>query len=196
MSEAIFQEESLPEPLVQNPQNLNWIFSERGQNFFRNVLNTVGRPESETAEASAARVIFSHTEKTKKSIDVAVEFLKEISSGFQVCYQSIQDIKCLNKKVVNLERSFVTLRDNLSLTNKWSSLLNSCGLQSSGGTNIVLNHVLQHFWSSVALDDSCDLDENSAPRSTSTAACSSSNSSQYVDELENIEAKSIQEHAG
>ena len=87
----------------------------------------------------------------------------------------------------------------MSLKNKClSSLLNSCGLQSSDETDIVLNYVLQHFWSSVVLNDSCDLDENSTLRdlSTSSAACSSSSSLQSVDGLENIEAKSIQEHAG
>ncbi|CAB4030591.1 Hypothetical predicted protein, partial [Paramuricea clavata] len=195
MSEIMLEEETTPIACLKNPQNLNWIFSKNGQAFFRKVLNTVGLPQSETVEASAARAIFSHTEK---SIDVAVEFLKEISTCFQVCYQNIEDIKCLNKKLVNLERSFVTLRDNLSIQNKWSSLLQSCGLQSSDGTNIVLNHVLQHFWSSVVLDDSCDLDENSAliHLSTTSVACGSSSSTQCGDELENIEGKSIQEHAG
>jgi hypothetical protein len=205
MSELLdLEEENTPTPCLTNPQNLNWIFSERGQAFFRKVLNTVGLAESETMESRAARAIFSHAKKTQKSIDVAVEFLKEISTCFQVCYQNIQDIKCLNKKMVHLERSFETLRDNLSIKNKWCLLLNSCGLQVSDATNIVLNHVLQHFWSSVVLENSGELDENSATIDLSTtsagsAACSSTaslESTQCVDELENIEAKSIQEHAG
>ncbi len=106
--------------------------------------------------------------------------------------------------MVHLERSFETLRDNLPIKNKWCLLLNSCGLQVSDATNIVLNHVLQHVWSSVALENSGELDENSATIDLSTtsagsAACSSTaslESTQCVDELENIEAKSIQEHAG
>ncbi len=205
MSELLdLEEENTPTPCLTNPQNLNWIFSERGQAFFRKVLNTVGLAESETMESRAARAIFSHAKKTQKSIDVAVEFLKEISTCFQVCYQNIQDIKCLNKKMVHLERSFETLRDNLSIKNKWCLLLNSCGLQVSDATNMVLNHVLQHFWSSVVLENSGELDETSATidlftTSAGSAACSSTaslESTQCVDELENIEAKSIQEHAG
>ena len=198
MSDVIFEDQNTSTLELKNPQNLSWIFSQRGQTFFRNVLDTVGRPGSKTVEASAARAIFSHM---IDSIDVADEFLKDVSCCFQVCYQNIEDIKCLNKKMVNLERSFGTLRDNVSLRNKWSLLLNSCGLQSSNATNIVLNHVLQHFWSSAVLDDTCDLDENSALKdlSTSFTACSPSSSLQCVNELKNIEAvqaESIQEHAG
>ena len=125
VSDVIFEDENTSTLELKNPQNLSWIFSQRGQTFFRNVLDTVGRPGSKTVEASAARAIFSHM---IDSIDVADEFLKEVSCCFQVCYQNIEDIKCLNKKMVNLERSFGTLRDNVSLRNKWSLLLNSCGL--------------------------------------------------------------------
>ena len=124
MSEMLdLEEESTSTPCLTNPQNLKWIFSERGQAFFRKVLNTVGLAESETMESRAARAIFSHAKKTQKSIDVAVEFLKEISTCFQVCYQNIQDIKCLNKKMVHLERSFETLCDNLSIKNKWCLMM-------------------------------------------------------------------------
>jgi hypothetical protein len=64
--------------LPHKSTKLKLASSERGQAFFRKVLNTVGLTESETLESRVARAIFSHTEKTKKSIDVAVEFLKEI----------------------------------------------------------------------------------------------------------------------
>ena len=106
-SEINFEEESMPKSRQKNPQNLNWICSELGQTFFRKVLNTIGGQESAMIEAVAARAIFSHTEK-RKSIDVAFEFLKEMSSCFEICYQNIQDVKCLNKKMVNLEKSFVS----------------------------------------------------------------------------------------
>ena len=60
MSDVIFEDENTSTLELKNPQNLSWIFSQRGQTFFRNVLDTVGRPGSKTVEASVARAIFSH----------------------------------------------------------------------------------------------------------------------------------------
>jgi hypothetical protein len=183
--------ENMPIPCVEIPQNLSWIYSEKGQTFFRKVLNIVGLPASEVNESSAARTILSHT---GQNIDaVVVDFLKEISTNFHVCYQNVEEIKCLNKKMTNLETSFTTLRNSCSIQNKWSLVLNSCNLQSSDATNILLNHVLQHFWSSVVLNGSCELSEDSE---LSNLSASSSSSTYCDDELENIEAESIQEHAG
>ncbi len=89
--------------ILTNPQNLNWIFLNMVKHFSARFLISLvlQRVQDESP--------------TQKSIDVAVEFLKEISTCFQVCYQNIQDIKCLNKKMVHLERSFETLSDDLSI---------------------------------------------------------------------------------
>jgi hypothetical protein len=116
----------------------------------------------------------------------------KISTNFHV-YQNVEEMKCLNKKMTNLETSFMTLHNSCSIQNKWSLVLNSCNLQSSDGTNILLNHVLQHFWSSVVLNGSCELSEDSE---LSNLSASSSSSTYCDDKLENIEAESIQEHAG
>ena len=43
--------ENMPIPCVEIPQNLSWIYSEKGQTFFRKVLNIVGLPASEVNES-------------------------------------------------------------------------------------------------------------------------------------------------
>ena len=42
---------------VEIPQNLNWIWSQKGRKFFHKVLEIVSNPENETAESSAARTL-------------------------------------------------------------------------------------------------------------------------------------------
>ena len=46
---------------VEIPQNLNWIWSQKGRKFFHKVLEIVSNPENETAESSAARTLLSKT---------------------------------------------------------------------------------------------------------------------------------------
>ena len=81
----------------------------------------------------------------QESIEVETNFVKQMSASFLVCYQNVEQINCQNKKTMNLERSFATLHDESFIKEKWSCLVGSCGLQTSDGANIRLNHVLQHF---------------------------------------------------
>ena len=103
-----------------------------------------------------------------------------------VCYQNAEQIKCPNRKMLNLERSFATLRDDSFINGKWSWVLCSCGLQNADGTNILLNHVLQHFWSSLVLQG---LHEVSKQGDDSSSSYSST-------VTQDIEVESIREHAG
>ena len=52
-----------------------------------------------------------------------------------------------------------TLREKASITTNWALLLDACGLDVSETTNNILNHVLQHFWTSIVLAESHDLNE-------------------------------------
>jgi hypothetical protein len=76
--------ENMPIPCVEIPQNLSWIYSEKGQTFFRKLLNIVGVPASEVNESSAARMILSHT---GQNIDVVVVDL----------FKDIYQFPCLSK---------------------------------------------------------------------------------------------------
>ncbi|CAB4019996.1 Hypothetical predicted protein [Paramuricea clavata] len=158
------------EPSLDIPANFDWIFLKNGQTLFLQVLKTVGVPESETIESNAARIMSS---KCEENIKVGTDFLKQMSTSFLVCYQNVEQIKCANQKMMKLEKSFLDLFDNPVLNLKWSCLVRTCGLQTSDGTNILLNHVLQHFWSSLVLHGSHELSEqgensNSVPINASS----------------------------
>ena len=42
---------------VHIPQNLNWIWSQKGRQLFHKVLQIVSNPENETGESSAAQAL-------------------------------------------------------------------------------------------------------------------------------------------
>ena len=189
---------------VEIPQNLNWIWSQKGRKFFHKVLEIVSNPENETAESSAARTLLSKTfqHNEDQHDDPALLFLKEISISFESCFRNVQDIKYVNVKMTKLESSFKTLREKPSITTNWALLLDACGLQSSETTNKILNHVLQHFWTSIVLSESHDLNEehdfvaNLSNSLSSTASSTSSTLHDNEHSVSSMEGKTIQEHAG
>ena len=189
MSELLSEDEDLSVGDVEIPENLNWIFSSKGQSFFGKVLHTVGVPESMTIESNAARTILSRTENSTFNTEVFTAFLKEISACFLASYTGAEQIKCSNKKIIVLEKSIKSLPEDLSLKKKWSCLLQSCGLEASDGTNTLLIHVIQHFWSFLILNESHEFIELD-----NSASCSSSSTTQSF--TDNIESKSIRDHAG
>ena len=109
-----------------------------------------------------------------------------MSASFLVCYQNAEQIKCPNRKMLSLERSFATLRDDYFINGKWSCVACSCGLQNADGTNILLNHVLQHFWSSLVLQGLHEVSKQG----------DDSNSSYSSTVTQGIEVESIREYAG
>jgi hypothetical protein len=114
-------------------------------------------PESETIESNVASIILSQIDnKNTVNTEVFTAFLKEISARFLACYTSADQIQCSSKKIIVLEKSITSLPEDLLLKKKWSCLLQSCGLETSDGTNILFIHVIQHFWSLV-LNDSREL---------------------------------------
>ena len=196
MAESDECEENMHWPCLEIPENLTWIYGRKGQIYFRDVLTIVGLPENETVESNAARTMLSKIMSTRtgtqnmdeidtQNMDVVVDFLKEMSTSFNDCYKNVEQIKCANKKMVILEKSFTSLHEKVSIKNKWSLLLNYCGVKSSDATNILLNHILQNFWSNLSFCVSRELD--------SAIGCSSSS---YDDAFESIEAESVQHHAG
>ena len=182
------------------PQNLNWIYSEKGRQFFHKVLENVSNPENEISESSAARTLLTRTFQNYEEVDdLAVSFLKELSISFDSCFRSVQGMKCVNAKTTKLESSFATLREKPSITTKWALLLDACGLQLSVGTNNILNHVLHHLWTSIVLGWSNEkhaLCTNLSNSLNSTTASTSSDFCQDEHDVSPIEANTIQEHAG
>ena len=116
---------SLAEPNLEIPTNVDWIYSENSRSFFQQVLETVGVQESETIESNAAREMLL---KYEENIEVVTDFLKQMSASFLVCYKNAEQIKCPNRKMLNLKRSFATLRDDSFINGKWSCVVCSCSM--------------------------------------------------------------------
>ena len=74
MSELLSEDKDLSVGDVEILENLNWIFSSKGQSFFGKVLHTVGVPESTTIESNAARTILSRTENNTFNTEVFTAF--------------------------------------------------------------------------------------------------------------------------
>ena len=91
----------------------------------------------------------------------------------------------LTRKWAFLKKRFKSLHEMVSIKSKWSLLLNYCGVKSSDATNILLNHILQNFWSNLSFCISRELD--------SAIGCSSSS---YDGAFESIQAESVEHHAG
>ena len=101
-------------------------------------------------------------------------------------------------KAKRLEANFVSFFNSPLFREKWYGLLHSSGLKSSSSDegNLVLHHVLQHFWScsvlheSPGLNDKPDGSETVSLCQTSSELCSSSSLAPC------IEDECIKEHAG
>ena len=97
--------------------------------------------------------------------------------------------------MTKLESSFKPLREKASITTNWGLLLDACGLDMSETTNNILNHVLQHFWTSIVLAECHDLnDEHESFTKLSDSL--SSNPHDEESDVNSIEGKTVQEHAG
>ena len=96
----------LAEPNLEIP-TVDWIYPENGRSFFQQVFETVGVQESETIKSNAAREMLF---KYEENIKVVTDFLKQMSASFLVCYQNAEQIKCPNRKILNLERNFATFK--------------------------------------------------------------------------------------
>ena len=169
----------------------------QGRQLFHKVLQIVSNPENETGESSAAQTLLSKTfqHDEGRCDNLAILFLKEISMSFHSCFRNVQDFKCVNVKMTKLESSFKTLREKASITTNWALLLDACGLDVSETTNNILNHVLQHCWTSIVLAESHDLNEEHE-FFTKLSDSLSSNPHDEENDVNSIEGKTVQEHAG
>ena len=179
---------------LETPGNLSWIHSQKGIDYFKEVLRGLSMAENETKEPDIAKSLLSLIEKKEKnSTEIVRNFLKEISNSFYKCYQLVQHVKCPNKKALVLERNFASLSSHSpSIEKEWGEILSSCGWEMSPNGCIVLNYILQHLWSCLLLNKSSGLPAESLSHNDSSTESSTSTTT----ELENIEIESIKEHGG
>jgi hypothetical protein len=85
--------------------------------------------------------------------------LEEISVSFLQYYNLVEHVKCPKKKVIDLERNFTSLSGHSSIKEKWAYLLTSCGSleTTSRSVYIILDRILQQFWSRLILHKSSGL---------------------------------------
>jgi hypothetical protein len=103
---------------LETPGNLSWIHSQKGIDYFKEVLRGLSMAENETKEPDIAKSLLSLIEKKEKnSTEIVRNFLKEISNFFYKCYQLVQHVKCPNKKALVLERNFASLSSHSGPTN-------------------------------------------------------------------------------
>ncbi len=143
-------EENSTEEEVETPDNLIWIYSPKGVEYFENVLKML--TITETSETQIAKSLLTSINNSEQNSAEAahralLNLLKEISVSFLECYHLVEHIKCPKKKVIDLERNFISLSGRQQIKEKWKCLLTSCGLLEtrSHSVSIVLEHVLQHF---------------------------------------------------
>ena len=114
-------------------------------------------------------------------MEVVFALLKVISNSFSDCYKNVEHINCSKNKVIQLERNFASVTTSTILCESWSSLLCVSGLEiTSKSCNIVLDHILQHFWSCLLL---YELKGLSHPIVGNDAECLATTST-YVENIE------------
>ena len=174
------------------PKSLNWISSRKGYENYRKVLeriahNTYSQDTALKVEQTIAQELLKSSEK---NMELVFDFLKAISTSFFDVYKNVEHINCPKNKVIQLERNFASVTTSTSLCESWSSLLHVSNLETTSTTcNVVLDHILQHFWSCLVLYESKGLDttveDNAKCLATSTATS-----------VENVELHAIKEHSG
>ena len=182
------------EDISKIPKSLSWISSKKGYESYRKVLerialNTYGQDTAQKVEQTIAQELLNSSEK---NMEVVFALLKVISSSFSNCYKNVEHINCPKNKVIQLERNFASVTTSTTLCESWSSLLRVSGLKvTSEHCNVVLDHILQHFWSCLVLYESKGLSHTAVENDAECLATTSTTTS-----VENIELQAIKEHSG
>ena len=182
------------EDISKIPKSLSWISSKKGYESYRKVLerialNTCGQDTAQKVEQTIAQELLNSSEK---NMEVVFALLKVISSSFSNCYKNVEHINCPKNKVIQLERNFASVTTSTTLCESWSSLLRVSGLKvTSEHCNVVLDHILQHFWSCLVLYESKGLSHTAVKNDAECLATTSTTTS-----VENIELQAIKEHSG
>ena len=146
-------EDEAAEDISELPKNLDWISSKKGYESYRKVLERIalhsyGEDTALKVEQTIAQELLNSSEK---NMAMVFALLKVISNSFSDCYKKVEHINCPKNKAIQLERNFSSVTTSTILCESWSSLLHVSGLKTSKSCNVVLGHILQHFWSCLVL---------------------------------------------
>ena len=119
----------------------------------RAVLNRLAEPEfnfikeEQTTAAAVLKLLNlgeSHVHKFEKLLD-------SVASFFERCFVTVKSPKKqVNVRASELEKNFMVERFNSVIVNtSWNNILTTADLSKNSSTENVLQHILQHFWSTV-----------------------------------------------
>ena len=102
------------------------------------------------SEANFANAILKNTREKNCKLD---RFVSAFVQAFETCSDTVKKYKTCSIQEIRLEKEFATLRsDKVSeVFNAWKELVGETQLPQSESSAVVYQHVLQHFWSCVAL---------------------------------------------
>ena len=120
---------------------------------FRAVLERLAQPdfnfikEEQITAAAVLKLLNlgdSHLQKFEK-------LLNSVASLFGKCYLALKSPrKQVNVRASELEKNFMVERFNSVVVNSaWSTILTTTGLTKNSSAENVLQHILQHFWSTI-----------------------------------------------
>ena len=186
-------EDEAAEDISELPKSLDWISSKKGYESYRKVLERIalhsyGEDTALKVEQTIAQELLNSSEK---NMAMVFALLKVISNSFSDCYKKVEHINCPKNKAIQLERNFSSVTTSTILCESWSSLLHVSGLKTSKSCNVVLRHILQHFWSCLVLYESKGLSHTTVENDTECLATTSTTTS-----AENVELQAIREHSG
>ena len=131
-------------------KSLNWISSKKGYESYHKVLERIAH--NTYSQDTALKVELTIAQELLNSSKLVFDFLKAISNSFFDVYKNVEHINCPKNKVMQLERNFASVTTSTSLCKSWSPLLHVSNLETtSTSCNVVLDHILQHFWSCLVL---------------------------------------------
>ena len=102
------------------------------------------------SEANLANAILKNTREKNCKLD---RFVSAFVEAFETCSDTVKKYKTCSIQEIRLEKEFATLRSDKDseVFNAWKELVGETQLPQSESSAVVYQHVLQHFWSCVAL---------------------------------------------
>ena len=152
-------------------------------------MKVIVNEEENTALKEEHKIAQELLNYSEQNMEMVFGFLTIIYDSFSDCHSAVGPIKCAKKKGVQLERNFASVSTSTIICNAWLSLLQCSGFDSES-CNVVLQHILQHFWSCLVLYHS----KGSSHIPVQHGECLPTTSA--TTSVENIELEAITEHSG
>ena len=171
----------------------NWIVREIGLDNLLQVLRQICYVSDNfddlkvTSEVDSAKeiLLFCHENKS-----AALSFLKVLATSFEKCYLKVQTIKVAKTRQIMLEKHFAATKSDQSLLQAWTTLAMGRSMLNLNEKQVILHHILQHFWSCSLLYKFNDIAHDRA------STLSDWGQEQFVPDVGSEDFSTIRQHAG